>query len=108
MAFEFPVTQVFNPACFAIVITKLGNGQIHVTIAVQIARPDIRNPRDLVNHHVFGEMAMSVVFKNNDRTDFVVVGKQHSQNGNYKVQIAIFIEIDGLNMCRGNQISSKN
>ena len=43
MTFKFPVSLVFNPAGFTIIITKLGYCQIHIPVVVEVTGTDIGN-----------------------------------------------------------------
>ena len=97
---ELPVTQILQPLDFASQVPELRYRQIDVAIAVEITTLDIGDAADLVQNHALRELLLTVVFENDDLSDFRIRWKDDAHGGNQQVEVTIFIDVERFNMDR--------
>jgi hypothetical protein len=95
---ELPLPFVLQPARLAIVVAEAGGRDIEIAIAIEIGSARIRDTRDAIGDVVRREPLAAIVLEDDDRADAIVVGKQKPQRRDEQVEVAVLVEINGLDM----------
>ena len=67
------------------IVAKLGQGQIHFAVAIQIDGARVGYARGVFQHEVRGEMLVAVVLENKNRSDLVVVREKNAHAGHNEI-----------------------
>ena len=104
MVAELPSALVLQPQHAAAVVAELGDGEVEFAVAVQVARLHVGDAVQVVEDHVGRETLPAVVLQPDDLPDRLVAGIDAAQDRHHEVEVAVAVEIDGLDVAGGGQI----
>ena len=100
MTVKLPVPFVLHPTDFSIIIAELTNGQIDIPVTIQIAGFHVGDTGDPVNQDPIDKLTVAFVFEDDNGSNLVVIGKYHPHFRHQEVQVSVFIQVAGGDMCR--------
>jgi hypothetical protein len=84
----------------ALVVPEPRHGQIEIAVTVEVARTHVGDASDMIRDHMGREALVAIVLQDDDRSDPVVAGREHSERGDDQIKIAVAVEIDRLDVGR--------
>jgi hypothetical protein len=104
---ELPLSRVFQPAGLAIVIAEAGGGDVEITVTIEIRSACVGDARHTIGDVVRRELLAAVVLEDDDRADTVVVGKEEAERRDEQIEIAVLVEVHGLDVRRSGDAGNR-
>ena len=101
------VAAVFQPQDFSARIAKHGDGQVQITVLVEIARLDVRHAAHVAEQDLLREFHALILQKHNS-SDELIGREDIAKNGDHDVQVTILIQVDDRRMGRDLQVFAKS
>src|ERR1019366_7018720 len=100
---ELPVAEILHPAGLAVVIAELAHDQVETAVAVEIGGANVGDAGNVIDDRMRRKVLFAIIFQDHHRADLVVRSEKLTHASDQHIEVAIFVDIDGVHMGGGRE-----